>query len=130
MSVVIDASTLVAGLIDRGARGEWARQLIGSKPLLAPHLLPAEFTSGLRRLAAGKVVTPGAARSALAEMSALRVEFYPFEPFAERVWELRDNLTTYDAWYVALAEAHDVPLATLDRRLVEAPGPRCDFRTP
>jgi predicted nucleic acid-binding protein len=54
----------------------------------------------------------------------------PFAPFAERVWELRRNITSYDAWYVAVAEAFDLPLATLDRRLSRASEPSCRFLTP
>ena len=60
----------------------------------------------------------------------LSIECYPFEPFAERVWELRNTLTSYDAWYVAVAEALDLPLATLDARLARAPGPKCKFLLP
>ena len=58
------------------------------------------------------------------------MQLYPFAPFAERVWSLRDNLTAYDAWYVALAEALDCPLATLDRKLGRASGPTCEFIIP
>lgn len=54
----------------------------------------------------------------------------PFAPFAERVWELRANVTSYDAWYVAVAEQFDLPLATLDRRLARSAGPRCRFLLP
>jgi predicted nucleic acid-binding protein len=60
----------------------------------------------------------------------LGVKLHPFEPFTARVWELRDTVGAYDAWYVALAEALDAPLATLDLRLASAPGPRCAFLTP
>ena len=59
----------------------------------------------------------------------LELELFPFSPFAERVWELRENLTSYDAWYVAVAEAFDCPLATLDRRLSRASGPTCEIVT-
>ena len=55
---------------------------------------------------------------------------YPFEPFLDRVWELRHNLTAYDAWYVALAESLGTDLVTADARLVAAPGPRCAVRLP
>lgn len=55
---------------------------------------------------------------------------YPYEPFAERVWELRPTVTPYDAWYVALAESLNARLATLDLRLSRAPGPRCGFVLP
>ena len=63
------------------------------------------------------------------ELLALPVELYPYEPFAPRVWEIRGGVTAYDAWYVAIAEALGVRLATLDRRLTRAPGPRCKFST-
>jgi len=60
----------------------------------------------------------------------LKVELFSFEPFAQRAWELRHNLTSCDAWYVALAEALRMPLATLDERLAKTKGPGCDFLTP
>lgn len=63
-------------------------------------------------------------------MEALDLELLPFAPFAERVRELRANVTSYDAWYVAVAEAVDLPLATLDRRLAQADGARCRFLAP
>lgn len=64
------------------------------------------------------------------DLLELRVELYAFEPVAQRVWELRSNLTAYDAWYVAVAEALELPLATLDEELARAPGPKCEFLTP
>ena len=60
----------------------------------------------------------------------LDVDLHGFEAFSERVWELRHNVAIYDGWYVALAEALDLPLATLDKRLVKAEGPKCRFLTP
>jgi len=60
----------------------------------------------------------------------LSLETYGFDSFAERIWELRHTVTSYDAWYVALAEALQVPLATLDTKLATASGPRCTFLTP
>ena len=60
----------------------------------------------------------------------LELDLFPFAPFAERVWELRRNVTCYDAWYVALAEAFDCPLATLDGKLSRASGPTCGIITP
>jgi len=59
----------------------------------------------------------------------LRLELFPFEPFAGRIWELRHTVTSYDAWYVALAEALKLPLATLDAALTRASGPNCKFLT-
>ncbi|MEO6079823.1 MAG: type II toxin-antitoxin system VapC family toxin [Steroidobacteraceae bacterium] len=58
------------------------------------------------------------------------LELLPFDPFAGRVWELRHNITSYDAWYIAIAEIYDLPLATLDEKLRKATGPRCRFLTP
>lgn len=129
MTLVVDASVLLAGLVDNGAAGGWAREQLRTPHLLAPHVLPVEVTSGLRRLVSGGVVSPGAAYAALHELHERRIDLYPFEPFTDRVWELRANVTAYDAWYVALAEAHGCALATLDHRLVEAPGPVCDLVT-
>lgn len=68
--------------------------------------------------------------SAVVDASLLVAQLVPFTPFAERVWELRANVTSYDAWYVAVAEQFDLPLATLDRRLAKATGPRCRFLLP
>ena len=69
-------------------------------------------------------------RAAHHDLLQLDPELFPFRPFARRIWALRDNLTCYDAWYVALAEALDCPLATLDQRLVRASGPACNFVAP
>ena len=60
----------------------------------------------------------------------LDLELFAFDAFAERIWELRRNVTAYDAWYVALAESLKVPLATLDESLANATGPKCRFLTP
>ena len=70
--------------------------------------------------------------STLAQRDLLRldVELVPFHPFADRVWSLRNNLTSYDAWYVAVAEALGLGLATLDGRLARATGPVCRFLLP
>jgi len=75
-------------------------------------------------------VPEAVASLAHADLVALPVELFPYEPFASRVWELRNAVTAYDAWYVALAESLAVPLATLDERLARAPGPRCTFLGP
>ena len=72
---------------------------------------------------------PGlAAAQAHADLLDLRVNLLLYGPFGPRVWELRSTLTAYDAWYVAVAEAVESPLATLDLRMSRAPGPRCAFR--
>jgi predicted nucleic acid-binding protein len=130
VSAVVDASLLVAALVDVGAEGTWAEQIVGAGGLVAPHLALAEATNILRRLEMagrlGRLESSAAAR----ELLQLEIETVPFTPFAERVWELRPNVTSYDGWYVAVAEAIDLPLATLDRRLAAANGPRCRFLMP
>lgn len=128
--LVVDASVLVAVAIDDGPEGRWAEQLVASSQLAAPQLVLAEATNILRRLERAGSVSPADAEVARRDLVVLDIELFPFEPFADRIWELRHNLTTYDAWYVAVAEAIAAPLATLDRRLAAAPGPRCAVRTP
>ncbi len=130
MSIVPDASVVVAALTDAGAVGAWAEQALGRDDLVAPHLLHAEASSILRRLERNGELSPVEATGAQRDLMALPVELAPFEPFAARVWALRANVTSYDAWYVAIAEALGYPLATLDRKLTKATGPRCDFLTP
>jgi predicted nucleic acid-binding protein len=127
---VVDASTVVAALIDDGPDGRWAERILGSRVLAAPHLMPAEVANILRRAQFDGQLSPDSASLAYADLLSLRIELFPYEPFAARVWALRDNVTAYDAWYVALAEAVDAPLVTLDRRLARAAGPCCAFETP
>ena len=127
MTLVIDASMVVAALIDSGTDGRWAESLLTSDSLAAPHLLTAEASNILRRSALAGAISAEQASLAYSDLLDLRVELFPYAPFATRIWDLRDNVTCYDAWYVALAEALNAPLATLDVRLAKAPGPRCRF---
>jgi len=128
--VVIDSSVLVAALVDSGSSGEWAETIAARGSLHAPELLPAEAANVLRRLEAAGHITTAQAQTAYEDLLQLEIELFPFEPFADRVWELRHNVTAYDAWYVALAEALRLPLATLDQRLVRAPRVTCKFSLP
>lgn len=128
--LVVDASVVVSALVGTGDEGTWSNAMLLAGPLCAPHLLPVEVASVLRRAAATEDISPDAASLAFADMLDLRVELYPFAPLAVRVWELRDNVRCYDAWYVALAELLGAPVVTLDRRLANSPGPRCEFMTP
>jgi predicted nucleic acid-binding protein len=130
VTVVVDASAIVAALVDAGPDGEWATTELLREDLAAPHLMPVEAANILRRAVIAGDLSVDVATLAHDDLARLRVELFPYEPHAERVWELRDNLTAYDAWYVAVAEALDVPMITLDRRVARAPGPRCSFRLP
>lgn len=124
---VVDASVVVAALLDHGPDGEWATGALTEPSVIAPHLMPAEVTPTIRRLVHAESVSVDAAALALDDLA---IPLFEFGPHADRVWELRDSLTAYDAWYVALAETLDVGLATMDRRLAKASGPRCDSRLP
>ena len=130
MSIVVDSSVVLAALLDTGDNGVWAEKILEQDGLYAPGLLHVESANVLRRLERGKEISAQEAGAAFEELMELNVELYEFEPFAQRVWELRHNVTSYDGWYVALAEALNSPLATLDGRLVTAAGPQCRFLTP
>lgn len=130
MTLVVDASLVVSALIDRGSTGTWAESLLASAPLCAPHLMPVEVASILRRAAGAGDISADVASMAHADLLDLRAELFPYAPFAARAWELRANVTTYDAWYVALAECLGATVATLDLRLARATGPRCEFAVP
>ena len=127
---VVDASVIVSALLDSASDGCWAEAEIARGSLAGPELVLARASNILRRLElAGDMSRPEVA-SAHRDLLRLDIDLCPFAPFAERAWALRDNLTCYDAWYVALAETLACPLVTLDRKLSRAPGPRCRFATP
>ena len=134
MTVVVDASAVVSALVDSGAEGRWAEQILLDHDIVAPALLLVECTNVLRRLTASEEIVDLEASMAHKDLMALPVTLFPFEPFAERVWTLRHNLSSYDlssfdAWYVALAETLNIPLVTLDSKLANAPGPECTFNS-
>ena len=119
--IVLDASAAVAALVNDGP----ARRLVGNDQLHAPHLVDAEVTSGLRRLAAAGTISVPDASSALRTWQRLGVIRYPLLGLLDRTWELRDSVSTYDATYVALAESLDCTLVTADARLSRANSLRC-----
>jgi predicted nucleic acid-binding protein len=130
VTTVVDASVVVAALIEAGQEGEWADDLLASGDAAAPQFMIIEATNILRRAELAGLLSSDTATLAYGDLLALRVNLFPYEPFADRVWQLRRTITAYDAWYVAIAESLDAPLATLDARLSRAPGPRCSFITP
>jgi predicted nucleic acid-binding protein len=130
LSTVVDASVLVAALVDTGANGQWAEEIIASGLLHAPELARVEATHILRRLERAEKILTSEANAAYEDLMELNIELFSFDPFADRVWQLRHTVTSYDAWYVAVAEALDLPLATLDARLPKARGPTCNYLTP
>jgi len=130
LSTVVDSSVLVAALVDSGPHGAWAETILADGSLYAPELARAEATNIFRRLERAKLITTPEANAARNDLMQLDIDLFPFEPFADRIWELRHNVTSYDAWYVALAEALKLPLATLDQPLSKSNGLTCDFLTP
>jgi predicted nucleic acid-binding protein len=130
VTIVVDASTVVAALVDVGSDGDWAQASLRGEDLLAPHLMPVEAANILRRAVLSGGLSADVATLAHDDLRALRVDLFPYEPLASRVWELRYNLTAYDGCYVALAEAVGAPLVTLDARIAQAPGLRCQVRQP
>jgi predicted nucleic acid-binding protein len=129
VSIVIDASVVVAALLDSGKHGAWAEGVLAGDSLHAPELLRAEATNVLQRLERARLISSAEANAAHDDLMQLDVELFTFDSFAERIWELRHTITSYEAWYVALAEALKLPLATLDQKLAKASGIACDIVT-
>jgi predicted nucleic acid-binding protein len=130
LSAVIDSSVLVAALLDSGPDGAWAEGILAQGPLYTPELGLIEATNILRRLERAREISTADANAAQEDLMQLEIELFAFEPFSSRVWELRHNVTSYDALYVAAAESLALPLATLDRPLSRANGVGCRFLTP
>jgi predicted nucleic acid-binding protein len=125
-TVVVDASVLATALADDGPDGRAMRaRLTDAGSLVAPDLVDVETTSALRRqwLAGGLELKRF--RAAVSDLVALDMVRLPARPLLERVVELRNTVSAYDAVYVALAELLDATLLTADRRLAAAAGVRC-----
>ena len=123
--IVVDASVLAVALADDGRDGDRARARLRGEQLTAPGLVDLEVASVWRRQVRDGAMDLRRAALALADLAALPLRRAPHQPLLARCWELRDNLTSYDASYVALAEALEVTLLTGDGRLARSTGPRC-----
>lgn len=128
--IVCDASVVVALLLDAGPDGVWATSALADASLAAPNLVMFEASNVIRRHELAGLVSADLAAQAHADLLDLPIEFWPFELLAARVWQLRANLSSYDASYVALAELIEASLVTLDSRISRAPGLKCEVRTP
>lgn len=124
--IVIDASILAVALIDDGTDGDAARQRLRGARLTAPALIDLEVVSAWRGRARGGLLDPRRVEFALQDLRTIPIQRVDHTPLLSRCWELRDNLTVYDASYVALAEALQTTLLTSDQRIARAPGVRCD----
>lgn len=124
--IVVDSSVVAPALLDEAVLGDLLRARLADERLAAPAVIDLEVASACRgHVRAGR--TPvRRAEVALADLAGMRLERAPHGPLMPRIWELRDNLSTYDAAYVALAEAMDTILLTGDARLARAPGIECE----
>jgi predicted nucleic acid-binding protein len=127
--IVVDASVVVAALVDGGLDGDAAREAMLGAEAHAPHLLDVEVLSAVRRLALAERLTAHGARGAVRALRELPVARHAHDPLLDRALELRDSITAYDACYVALAELLDATMMTADLRLARAPGMRCPVVT-
>ena len=123
--LVVDASVLATALGDDGPDGDRVRARLRDEELAAPELIDLEVASVLRKQLGARALDDRRAQLALADLADLPMERASHRPLLQRCWELRNNLTIYDAVYVALAEALGTPFLTADTRLANAPGVRC-----
>lgn len=127
MMVVSDSSALLHAFTARDPNPALLARL-ESSDLHAPHLIDVEFLSGLRGLVRGRKLSVERAHDARNDFEDLVITRYSITGLADRIWRLRDNVTAYDACYVALAEGLDFPLVTSDARLAKASGHHADVR--
>jgi predicted nucleic acid-binding protein len=124
--IVLDASAAVAALIDDEGGATARLHMAAATQRHAPHVLDLEVANALRKLALRARISGELASAALAHFRRIDITRYPHEPLLDRIWELRHQVTPYDAVYIALAETLDVPLVTFDGRLAAAPGITCE----
>ena len=124
--IVLDASAAADVLLNSGPRAPRIRERMAESDddLHVPHLFEVEVLGVLRRFSLRGRLSQERARLALDRLSSMRLARYPHAAMLPRMWELRDNVTTYDAAYIALAESLEAPLVTTDARLARAPGIR------
>lgn len=122
--IVVDTSAVLSILVGRPEVPGLADRVRSDGDLHAPHLLDVEFQHALWRLARTGAIGDDRASDARTDFVDLAVARYPHVPLADRMWELRHNMTAYDAAFVVLAEILAVPLITCDARLARAPGHR------
>lgn len=123
--IVVDASVLVTALVDDGGPGEEYRaRLEADRYQHAPALVDIEVVAAIRRLSR-TTLAADRADAAVVDLTDMAIRRYPIAALVPRIWELRHNLTPYDAAYIALAEVLGAPLLTADARLARAHGLRC-----
>lgn len=124
--IVVDASVLAPALGDDGPSGDAARARLSGESLAAPELIDLEVASVVRRQFLAGLLPERRAVFALRDLADLPLRRHPNRHLVARCWELRHNLSTYDAAYVAVAERYDAVLVTADEGMTHAPGIRCE----
>ena len=121
--IVVDASAAVTMFLNLGPNASRVRdRLRQAEEVHIPHLFDVEVLHVLRRHSLRGELSGRQSRLILSLLREIKAVRYPHAPLAARIWDLRENLTAYDAAYVALAEALNAPLITMDARLAQAPG--------
>jgi predicted nucleic acid-binding protein len=125
--IVLDAGVLATALADDGVVGAAVRNRLGGEVLAAPEVIDLEVASVFRKLVRTKHLDTVRAGQALDDLRTIPIRRVLHAALLDRCWELQDNVTVYDAAYVALAEVLDSTLLTADARLARSTGPRCQF---
>jgi len=126
--IILDASAAVDLLVEESDPGTWVAERVAREENVgAPHLIDLEVMSSLRRLLLQQEIPLARARDAITGLAELGIIRYPIMDLLERIWQLRERLTPYDAAYVVLSETLGVPLVTTDRRLARARGHRAEI---
>lgn len=124
--LVVDASVLAPAIVDAGTDGDTIRARLRGEAIAGPDLLRIEVLAVIRKSLIAGALTATQADDAVEDLLDLPVSVFPSAPLLRRAWALRDNVTAYDACYLALAEALDCTLLTADAHLANAPGTTCD----
>ena len=126
--LVLDASAALAAFLGTGTNASSIRDRLEApeETVHVPHLLDVELLHALRGLVLRGVVSRTRSEQVRTDFADLKLSRYSHVAFLDRIWDLKDNLTAYDATYVALAETLNAPLVTTDARLARAPGIRAE----
>lgn len=128
--LVVDTSAVIGALVGDPSNERLVARLGSERVLHAPHLIDVEALHALRRLVRTGALDAARAEAARDDYRALSILRYPHVGLLDRMWQLRENVTSYDAAFVALSEALDAPLLTIDARLQAASGHHAEIEAP